>query len=393
GAEASELVARVEASAPPIVVTRPPTRAARATFVLALAMLVVAGGIAVYVGDSSDLGVLVRGGALVHGLVREGEWWRLVTCVFVHVGGVHLLLNLVGLWFLGRLAEDLFGSWRTACVFALAGVGGAVASYYASPAAMSAGASGGVFGLLGAVFVELTLHRRRHRAAWNRGVWGSLAVVTVAQLGFDYLSPIIDQWSHGVGLAIGAVAGALLSPHVRWARASLHVSRVIACAFAVAVVVAFLILGTRTSIAASLSREPFTARELGTVTITAPAGWDTTADGHLVFADGIIDLVADREAVDVAKYIDDGVQHARDENQGERVDIATATIIPLPAGWQGKELAITSTDPLGGEQRWLELVAAHSTGDGATVGVHLLLPESIARAATARLAALVASIR
>src|SRR5207253_69912 len=134
--------------------------------------------------------VLVRSGALVRGLVHSGEVWRLVTCIFVHVGGVHLMVNVIGLWFLGRLAEDLLGGWRTACVFALAGIGGSVASFLASPVGVSAGASGAIFGLLGAVFVELTLHRNRHRTAWNRGVWGSLVVVTIAQLALDFVFPI-----------------------------------------------------------------------------------------------------------------------------------------------------------------------------------------------------------
>src|SRR5690606_4724046 len=124
--------------------------------------------IAATLGGSTDVGTLMRGGAMVRGLVDAGELWRLVTFSFVHVGGIHLLVNVMNLYFLGRLAEDLFGPWRTAAVFALAGVGGAGASYLASPAGISAGASGAIFGLLGAVFVELSWHRRHHHIAWKR---------------------------------------------------------------------------------------------------------------------------------------------------------------------------------------------------------------------------------
>ncbi|HEY1554940.1 MAG TPA: rhomboid family intramembrane serine protease [Kofleriaceae bacterium] len=390
GAEATEVVARVEASAPPTVAARAPVRGPNATRILSAALLASAAAIALLLGDSSDVGVLVRGGALVRSLVRDGEWWRLVSCVFVHVGGVHLLLNVVGLWFLGKLAEDLFGGWRTACVFALSALGGAVASFLASPASMSAGASGGVFGLLGAVFIELTLHRRRHRTAWNRGVWGSLAVVTVAQLGFDYMSPMIDQWAHGGGLALGAIAGALLSPHARWAAAGRHVARAISLA-AAALCVVTAVMVARTSIADSLGRSPLVERELGGVTVTAPDDWQRTDDSHLAFADAIIDFGAGHTAMDVDHFLADGLAHARQDNQGDRVDIATVSLIALPPGWQGQELAITSTDPLGGEQHWLEMLAGRPVPGGAVV-TRILVPVSIAKAAPRFLSALVASI-
>ena len=101
---------------------------------------------------------------------RGGRAVASVTCIFVHVGAVHLIVNVTGLWFLGRLAEEFFGPWRLTAIFAVSGIVGSFASYLASPAGISAGASGAIFGVLGALFVELTLHRKRHRAAWSRGI-------------------------------------------------------------------------------------------------------------------------------------------------------------------------------------------------------------------------------
>ncbi|MBA3819750.1 MAG: rhomboid family intramembrane serine protease, partial [Deltaproteobacteria bacterium] len=154
--EASEVVARVEAAPLP-----PPIRIERAaqpwaTWTITAVLVAVSGAITVFVGSTSDTGILVRAGAMVRGMIDGGEWWRLVSCVFVHVGVVHLAVNGIGMFFLGRVTEELFGTARTFALFGLCGIAGAVASYLASPAGVSAGASGAIFGMLGAVFVELT---------------------------------------------------------------------------------------------------------------------------------------------------------------------------------------------------------------------------------------------
>ena len=81
---------------------------------------------------------------------------------------------------LGLLVEDVFGAARMVAIFAVAGVSGAAASYLASPVGISAGASGAVFGLLAALLVEMTWHRRYYPLAWKRGLWGALIVVAVA---------------------------------------------------------------------------------------------------------------------------------------------------------------------------------------------------------------------
>ncbi|TMQ08048.1 MAG: rhomboid family intramembrane serine protease [Deltaproteobacteria bacterium] len=238
GALASEVVARVEAAPlpPPIRLARP--RRHVATSAITAAVLVVSVVTRVAVGHTWDTGVLVRAGAMVHSMVDAGECWRLVSCVFVHVGPAHLALNAFGLFVIGWLTEDIFDTARTIAIFGVAGVAGAFASYAASPAGISAGASGAVFGLLGALFVELTWHRQRYRAAWKRGLWGALAVITIGQLAFGFLFSAIDQWAHGAGLAAGAVLGGALSPSVRWARAGKTIGRVLAVGFAAAAVIA-----------------------------------------------------------------------------------------------------------------------------------------------------------
>jgi rhomboid protease GluP len=394
GPIASEVVARVEAEPVPEIAERTRPRGPIATRVSVAAVLAVAATIALALGPSSDVGVLMRGGAMVRGLVHDGEWWRLVSCVFVHVGGLHLIVNVIGLWFLGRLAEELFGPWRMLALFGVSGLAGSVASFLASPAGISAGASGAIFGLLGAVFVELTWQRRHHRAAWTRGVWGSLAVVTIAQLGIGFFYPVIDQWAHGAGLLAGLIAGLALSPHARWAALGQHVARALALAVGLAAVGAFVQV-VRTPIAASLASAPRALREVGSIRVVAPVSWQVASD-ELYDPDLFIVLSAQRTAdaaplaVQLAAYADAEPDRARGRKFDE-VDIATAPIVALPSGWEGRELVVSVEDPLGGRQRYRVIVAGYGHPSGVVLA-SLYVPETVARAAPEVLTALLATV-
>jgi rhomboid protease GluP len=348
--DATAIVERVEAEPPPAVTERIRPRGPIATRILASAMIVTAATVALTLGNSADIGVLVRDGALIRTLVEAGQWWRLVTCIFVHVGGLHFLVNLVGLWMLGRLSEELFGSWRTAAIFALAGIGGSFASLLGTDAGLSAGASGAIFGLLGAVFAELTLHRNRHRLAWTRGVWGSLAVVAVAQLGTDFFYRITDHWAHAGGLAAGAIAGLLLSPNLPWKNAALQGARVITAVFAAAVITSFA-FAARTTIADSLAASPQLGPDLIEVERMPVAGGNIDA-----YVSGTPDR-AKQKGFDSTKAADN-------------------TVIPLPDGWVGSELVGTVPDALGDRQAF-RIVVARSP----IAVITLYIPETVAQAA------------
>jgi membrane associated rhomboid family serine protease len=383
GDAAREIVDRVEAAPPPPVVARVRTHTMLATRLLSAACVVSALAIALFVGTATDVGVLLRGGALVRGLTHA-EPWRLVSCIFVHVGSVHLIVNLLGLWFLGRLAEELFGGWKLAAIFALSGIAGSFASWLASPAGISAGASGAIFGILGALLVELTWQRRRHRVAWSRGIWGSLALVTVAQVGIGFFYPVTDQWAHAGGLFTGALLGFAMSPHVRLSSVMQQVSRVIALAFAFAVI-ASAVLVARTSIADSLSRGPIADHRVGGVTVSAPASW-TAKDDELADPDQLIAFVVGRGSIDDVVSHELAHSHELGFSQSRR---ATETLVPLPAGWHGVELELTATDALGADQHFRLVVAGRDDG----VVVSLYLPVTLAAAAPAYFTALFDSVR
>lgn len=347
GPGASEVIARVEAEPPPAVVERARPRGPIATRILMASLLLPAAATAIFLGSSSDIGVLVRDGALVQGLVEAGEWWRLVTCIFVHVGGLHLVSNFIGLWLIGRLCEEIFGPWRTIAIFALAGLCGAVASWVVMAAGIAAGASGGVMGLLGAVFIELTWHRKRHRLAWSRGVWGSLVIVALANLGAGFVYPAMDHWAHAGGLLAGTVAGAMLSPNAPWAKFSLHAARGISIAFAALVIVAAVLVAT-TSVRDSLMRAPKLE----------------VFDYERIPATGNVDA-----------YVAGTPQRAASHGL-EQVQLAERRLIPIPDGFTGAEYVGTVADQLGGKQRYRIVVAR-----GSHAVWTLYIPESIAAAA------------
>jgi len=345
------------------------------------------------IGESSDPGVLLRAGAMVRGRIDEGEWWRLVSCVFVHVGTIHLVVNAIGIFFLVRVLEDVFGTSRALAIYLGAGIAGAFASYLASPIGVSAGASGAVFGVLGALFIELTLHKSRYRAAWKSGMWSRLVLVTVAQAGIGFLYPVIDQWAHGAGLAAGIVLGAALSPSVPWARLTLYAGRVIALGLAALVITSGGLIA-RTSVADSLTRMPWVKYPLATVAITAPAGWREERPDELVEPDNLVILVANIEpSSNLISSLADWTDSSEKEIKARefaRTELAGDRLL-LPPGWVGTERIGIMEDALDHTVRWR--IASGARLDGNTViRVRMYVPDGMASDAAAQLSAVLASV-
>lgn len=385
-----ECVDQVEQQAPPVVKLRERPRAPWATRLLTASMLGVAAVIALTLGDSSDMGVVIRAGAMVRGFVHDGEWWRLVSCNFVHFGGLHLLVNTVGLWFLARECEYIFGPTRTVAVFAVAGIAGFIASYLASPVGLSAGASSAICGLLGAVFVELTLHKRHHRGAGSRGLWGSLVIIVIAQVGVDIIY-VTDHYAHAGGALVGALLGAVLSPHARWARGSLWASRGVAAAFLALCAVAAIMV-VRTPIAKSFGKPDHEIRILPGLFMSTPRGWNLD-DDSLHDPDNLIQVRfhSSRAANPIEAII--RAQEDSLRPQFDRIDVSKARVVPLPPGWDGRELAMSSEHPngVGGRQHFRLIIAFKRVPAGLIV-TSIEVGDSIARAAPGFFTALVASI-
>lgn len=92
---------------------------------------------------------LLQWGANLGSATTSGQWWRLFTCTFLHIGLIHILFNMFVLWDIGRFLERLIGRPGLAVVYLLAGLSGSIASMWWDPFVVSAGASGAIFGLYG----------------------------------------------------------------------------------------------------------------------------------------------------------------------------------------------------------------------------------------------------
>lgn len=130
------------------------------------------------------------------------EPWRLFTAMLVHSGILHLALNMLGLWMLGRILEPMIGHGRFVTLYLIAGMGGSVAAALLSPGAAMVGASGAIFGLLGALF------------AIGRQVGADVTGIVVV-LGINLLIGFLPgsniSWqAHVGGLVVGAVIGLIL---------------------------------------------------------------------------------------------------------------------------------------------------------------------------------------
>ena len=134
-------------------------------------------------------------------LVADGQWWRMLTGAFLHYGLTHLAVNMFSLYILGRDLEQYLGSVRYAAIYFLSAIGGSVAVlFFAEPFASVAGASGAIFGLLGATGVALY-----QRKANLRSLFAILAINV-----FISFLPGISLAAHAGGFVVGAVAGAIV---------------------------------------------------------------------------------------------------------------------------------------------------------------------------------------
>jgi membrane associated rhomboid family serine protease len=129
--------------------------------------------------------------------VAHGEWWRMLTAAFLHYGPLHLGMNMYGLYIAGTLLEHVIGRWRFLGLYIAAGIAGSAGALWLEPNGATAGASGAIFGVFGALFV---LERRRHIATG-----GQIAALIVLNLVFTFAVPGISVGGH-IGGLIGGVA-------------------------------------------------------------------------------------------------------------------------------------------------------------------------------------------
>lgn len=152
---------------------------------------------------------LIQWGANFGPLTLSGEWWRLLSAVFVHIGLLHFAFNMWCLWDLGMLAEGLYGRWTFGAIYLLTGIAASLTTIAWSPLRVSAGASGAIFGIAGALIASLKLGEFSVPSEQIRGVLRSLMIFAVYNLAFGAVSARTDNAAHIGGFVCGLVLGAL----------------------------------------------------------------------------------------------------------------------------------------------------------------------------------------
>lgn len=151
-------------------------------------------------GGSTNPAVLVQFGALRTALVTSGQWWRLITPVFVHIGFTHILINSITLYFIGMYIEQLFGHWRMFVIYFVSAFTGNLLSAVCLPNSLSAGASTAIFGLFGA-FLMLGESFRQNQALHQLS--RQFLILVLLNIGTDVLIPGINLAGHVGGLIGG----------------------------------------------------------------------------------------------------------------------------------------------------------------------------------------------
>ena len=183
-------------------------------------------------GSSEDTYTLIRFGANVPDMVRAGEWWRLVSSIFLHVGMMHLFFNLYACYLFGGFVERFSGAWEMWAVFLFSGLCGSAASAFLGAHAVSAGASGGIFGLIAAATLIALRFRGLFPPSVRKMYLFQFLFIIVINFAYGMAEPHIDNLAHAGGFVGGAIVGLLLGPAIgkpwhkhmfRWCGAALLV--------------------------------------------------------------------------------------------------------------------------------------------------------------------------
>lgn len=181
----------------------------KVNLVLVLLNIVIFAVLAI-LGDTTNPQFMVDHGAMYTPLVTGGQYWRLLTAMFLHFGFEHLAYNMFSLFFLGDILEGVVGPVRYLVIYLVGGVGGNLVSLFMSVQGgnfkVSAGASGAIFAVVGAFFYVAI----RNRKSFGPGGMRRLLLMVVLMIMQGIVDRGVDQSAHVGGMVSGFVLGVLL---------------------------------------------------------------------------------------------------------------------------------------------------------------------------------------
>jgi len=196
-----------------------------------------------FAGGSENDPTLLAFGAKQNYLIDNGEIWRFITPIFLHIGVIHLIFNSYALWIVGPQVEKLYGGPRFLVLYLLTGVAGVAASYAYRPGNISAGASGAIFGLFGVLLVFSFKYRKTVPAFFSQALGKGMIMTLAINLAIGYYIPQIDLAAHIGGFLAGGLL-ALVVPFARPGEPERQVYKVLQAAVVVIVAVSFFQVAT-----------------------------------------------------------------------------------------------------------------------------------------------------
>ena len=163
-------------------------------------------------GGSKNWLTLVAWGAKEGTLISRGEYWRLFSPIFMHIGFFHLISNTIGIIIFGPIMEKIFGTNRFIIIYLISGIWGNLFSFFSSYA-VGAGASGALFGLAGLYAAYLYINRGNLGSSGRESLIG-LAWIIGINLIFGFTMNGIDNSAHLGGLISGWIGGLILAPKI-----------------------------------------------------------------------------------------------------------------------------------------------------------------------------------
>ncbi len=169
-----------------------------------------------FFGGSDNAENLVRFGALFGPFVEEGQYWRFFTAAFLHIGILHIVFNSYCLWKLGSLLEALYGTVQFSFIYVVSALCGSALSFLSSAIVssprISAGASGAIFGVAGAMLVAGFRYEAQIPETLQQA-FGKGALPFIAyNLFYGFTHPGIDNWAHLGGAVGGTLCALALRP-------------------------------------------------------------------------------------------------------------------------------------------------------------------------------------
>ena len=154
--------------------------------------------------------ILYQMGAIVPDMLARGQYWRIIAAMFLHADFVHFLANSWALFQLGTLFEGMFGSKRFALVYFASGIIASIASSLFTRG-LSVGASGAIFGILGAFIFSIRRSPQWRHEPWTKNLVGQLIFWAIVNLALGFSVEYIDNVAHIAGLITGLALGFI--PH------------------------------------------------------------------------------------------------------------------------------------------------------------------------------------